>query len=533
MINNILKPAKYLLSFLLLFAIKTSAQNISGIYSGTLVNDSLKMVQNYELALSEYRGKITGYSYITFVTNDTFYYGIKRIKASRQNGELVVEDVEMLANNYPKRPDKGVRVINRIPLPPGQDTILDMNGKWETTATKKFYSISGALTLRRNDDSIQSPLIAHLTELKEINYQDEKKNTKNIAKTEIKQKEEKPKPAEVVYIESRPKENRSSTIETKPIVKETVAVPSNEKPIEVKEQPKREQKPQVITAEAKPKEIQQKENESARVIATEQKITENKPTVSQPKTTTQTDIAVNSTLNSSGQIASTEKRAIEGRPSTTSTANNTTEQNKVAAATTGPKPSLEQPKALGTAITLAKEKEAVQQTVTKQTVSNTQSQSKEIKPPSSTTSVVAPEQPKSSNTVNTESKTAVVDVKNNSAPPVIVERASNTIQTLTVVSDSLVLSFYDNGVVDGDSISVYLNTENIISSVKLKEAAVKKTIYINNRTDDMKLTLVADNLGSIPPNTGLLIIQDGNERYQIRFSADLQTNASVILRKKR
>ena len=49
----------------------------------------------------------------------------------------------------------------------------------------------------------------------------------------------------------------------------------------------------------------------------------------------------------------------------------------------------------------------------------------------------------------------------------------------------------------------------------------------------MKLTLVADNLGSIPPNTGLLIIQDGNERYQIRFSADLQTNASVILRKKR
>jgi hypothetical protein len=115
----------------------------------------------------------------------------------------------------------------------------------------------------------------------------------------------------------------------------------------------------------------------------------------------------------------------------------------------------------------------------------------------------------------------------------IVKRATNTIQTVTVSADSLVLSFYDNGVVDGDSISVYLNNENIIEKVKLKEAAVKKTIYINGSTDEIKLTLVAENLGSIPPNTGLLIIQDGMDRYQIRFSADMQTNASVIIRKKK
>ena len=227
MANNILHRAKYFFFCLLLFVIKSSAQDISGIYSGTLVNDSLKMIQNYELALSEYRGKITGYSYITFVSNDTFYYGIKRVKATRQNGELVVEDVEMLANNYPKRPDKGVHVINRIPLPPGQDTILDMNGRWETTATKKFYSISGPLSLKRNEDSTQSPLIAHLTELKEINYQDEKKNNlKNIAKTEVKQKsrEDKQPSKDITYVENRPKENKSSTPETKPAIKEPVAL---------------------------------------------------------------------------------------------------------------------------------------------------------------------------------------------------------------------------------------------------------------------------------------------------------------------
>jgi hypothetical protein len=118
-------------------------------------------------------------------------------------------------------------------------------------------------------------------------------------------------------------------------------------------------------------------------------------------------------------------------------------------------------------------------------------------------------------------------------PNAIEKRVTNTIQTVTVSSDSLVLSFYDNGVVDGDSISVYLNGENVISKVKLKEAAVKKTIFLNNQNaGEIRLTLVAENLGSIPPNTGLLIIQDGGDKYQIRFSADMETNASVIIKKK-
>jgi hypothetical protein len=533
MTNSILTRAKYLFFFLFLFAIKSSAQDISGIYSGTLINDSLKMVQNYELALSEYRGKITGYSYITFVANDTFYYGIKRIKATRQNGELVVEDVEMLANNYPKRPDKGVHVINHIPLPPGQDTILDMNGRWETTGTKKFYSISGALTLRRNEDSTQSPLIAHLTELKEVNYQDEKKNNvKNIVKTETKQKpkEEKREPKEVASVAARPKENK--TTETKPVVKETIATVPNEKTIAVKEEQKTEQKqPQIITAEVKPKEIQPKETIPNEIVSAEQKINEKKSVAAQ--TTIQPAVASKPTSNTSNQVALTEKQVAENKPATSS--NNINGQTKMVAVNTIQKPSSEQLKTATTSVAPPKDKEIVQQAAVKQpsSTNNSNTQSKEIKPviattivtqaPNATNTKVVAEQPK---TLTTE------DVKISAAPSAIAQRASNTIQTLTVVSDSLILSFYDNGVVDGDSISVYLNNENIISSVKLKEAAVKKTIYINGRTDDMKLTLVADNLGSIPPNTGLLIIQDGNERYQIRFSADLQTNASVILRKK-
>ncbi|MGZ8544421.1 MAG: hypothetical protein ACXWV0_03950, partial [Flavisolibacter sp.] len=50
---------------------------------------------------------------------------------------------------------------------------------------------------------------------------------------------------------------------------------------------------------------------------------------------------------------------------------------------------------------------------------------------------------------------------------------------------------------------------------------------------DLEILLVAENLGSIPPNTGLMTITDGDKIYQVNFSADMKTNASIIIRRKR
>jgi hypothetical protein len=34
--------------------------------------------------------------------------------------------------------------------------------------------------------------------------------------------------------------------------------------------------------------------------------------------------------------------------------------------------------------------------------------------------------------------------------------------------------------------------------------------------------MYAENLGSIAPNTGLLVVKDGSNQYEVRFSGDLQ-----------
>ena len=58
-------------------------------------------------------------------------------------------------------------------------------------------------------------------------------------------------------------------------------------------------------------------------------------------------------------------------------------------------------------------------------------------------------------------------------------------------------------------------------------------IYLPAGRDTALLTLYAENLGRYPPNTGLLVVYDGETRHQVRFSADLNQNASIIFRRKR
>lgn len=112
-------------------------------------------------------------------------------------------------------------------------------------------------------------------------------------------------------------------------------------------------------------------------------------------------------------------------------------------------------------------------------------------------------------------------------------RQIENIRNVFFTSDSLVISLYDNGEVDGDTVSVVLNGNVIIARQGLTTNAVTKTIYPSKSlSDSLQLIMYAENLGSISPNTGLLILQDGIDRYEIRFAGDLQKNSAIILKRK-
>lgn len=124
------------------------------------------------------------------------------------------------------------------------------------------------------------------------------------------------------------------------------------------------------------------------------------------------------------------------------------------------------------------------------------------------------------------------EVKPKQAAADINGRVIETIQSVNYSSDSLVISLYDNGEVDGDTVSVLMNGNVIMPMVGLSTNPVRKTIYTKDITDSIQIVMYAENLGSLPPNTGLLIVYDGKQRYEIRFSGDLKKNAAIVFKRK-
>lgn len=106
-------------------------------------------------------------------------------------------------------------------------------------------------------------------------------------------------------------------------------------------------------------------------------------------------------------------------------------------------------------------------------------------------------------------------------------------ETMYFKTDSLELALYDNGEVDGDTVSVLMNGVIIMAKQGLSTNAIRKTINIPVTADSIELIMYAENLGAIAPNTGLLVVKDGKDIYEIRFSGDLQKNAAIILKRRK
>jgi hypothetical protein len=113
-------------------------------------------------------------------------------------------------------------------------------------------------------------------------------------------------------------------------------------------------------------------------------------------------------------------------------------------------------------------------------------------------------------------------------------RETEIIQNVFFKSDSLVLKLYDHGVIDGDTVSVVLNGKVIAARQGLKGKAIISVIHMTPELgDSLLLVMYAESLGTIPPNTGVLVVLDGDDRYEIRFQGTKQKSSAIRLTRKR
>jgi hypothetical protein len=115
-----------------------------------------------------------------------------------------------------------------------------------------------------------------------------------------------------------------------------------------------------------------------------------------------------------------------------------------------------------------------------------------------------------------------------SAPLVLKTRENELVKKIEVEAGEIELKLYDNGEIDGDTVSIYHNNTLIRSHMRLSQKPISITIGINPTESHHEIIMVAENLGSIPPNTSVMIVTTASNRYQIFISSSEQKNAKVV-----
>jgi zinc protease len=112
-----------------------------------------------------------------------------------------------------------------------------------------------------------------------------------------------------------------------------------------------------------------------------------------------------------------------------------------------------------------------------------------------------------------------------------IEKRKNTVkETIEVTNPFVTLQFFDDGVEDGDSITVYVNSKKIVSQKRLSYEPV--TIPVKLVRGVNEIAMYADNNGTIPPNTALLKVIADKKEYKIELKSDDKTNGVVRIKVK-
>ena len=439
------KTLKLLFLFLFVPLVFQAQKSLTGLWIGTMSNDSttVRKNQSIEIALTQYKEKVYGYTRSTFIVNDTIYYVLKRVKGTIDGEICEIKDDEIISYNFLGRIDKGIKVTTtfRRNL---QDSAWYLEGEWKTNKTKRFYSVSGKIALKEETNFEKSNILPHLEELqidKDVEfYTATKKPAAPVADAKA-----------IVAAKKELQKQTGSAIAKSETSK--LGLPDNKFPVETK-------------------------NEEAPPVTEE-------PIAS--STLKKSDLPASS-------LPAEQKKNLAGEL---------------------PKPEI---KKQGAGIKISETVPAAE--IIEPTTENKKADLSTITRSTTDQKVIT-------------NDLAQPEIKVPSAAAFIKQRKTVAPQIFEFKSDSIEIRLYDNGEIDGDTVSILLNGEMFLAKQGLKASAIKKTIYIEPGTDEISLVLYAENLGKYPPNTGLLVVHDGEEVYQIRFSADLQQNAGVVFRRKK
>lgn len=115
-------------------------------------------------------------------------------------------------------------------------------------------------------------------------------------------------------------------------------------------------------------------------------------------------------------------------------------------------------------------------------------------------------------------------------PDTFMNRGVSPSKVISVKNKTITIYVKDYEVIDNDIISVYFNDKKIIDESRLRKKSLFATIKLNRFLTLNEIIIYAHNLGRIPPNTCVLIVDDGETKQSIFIESSLEKSASILVR---
>lgn len=149
---------------------------------------------------------------------------------------------------------------------------------------------------------------------------------------------------------------------------------------------------------------------------------------------------------------------------------------------------------------------------------------KEVAVPEPKKDTVAKPQPKPEEKLTPEEEEKTTEFK---------KREKTYLRIIEVSNPVLKLEFYDNGAIDYDSISVFFNNRMVLPRTMLSHRAIRFSVTMDWSLDFNELSMFAESIGMIPPNTAAVIIYDGTIRHDVLLTSDFDKTATIKLVRKK
>jgi hypothetical protein len=115
-------------------------------------------------------------------------------------------------------------------------------------------------------------------------------------------------------------------------------------------------------------------------------------------------------------------------------------------------------------------------------------------------------------------------------PRILLTRENELVKTIATNASEITINLYDNGTIDNDTVSVYLDKKQVVTRQRLTERPISIKFALDENNMYHELVMVAENLGEIPPNTSLMVVKAGSKNYEVRITSNEQKNAVVIFK---